>query len=123
MDFALIIDDSGMAALDVDQRANSIINNIYLSLAVEKGSFFANPDFGSRLHLLKRAKNTVRTEQLARDYCREALQWLIDSGRATSIEVFTERDRTVDLNRLKLLVEATQTDGRVVSFEKFVEVV
>ncbi len=123
MDFALIIDDSGMAALDVDQQAGSIINNIYLSLTVKRGSFFANPEFGSRLHLLKRAKNTVRTEMLARDYCLEALQWLLDNGRATSIEVFTERDRAVDLNRLKLLVEATQADGRVVSFEKFVEVV
>ena len=99
------------------------MNNIYLSLIVRRGSFFQNTDFGSRLHLLKRAKNTEKTAALAEEYCKEALQWLIDTGRATKINVYTQRDRLQDLNRLKLLAEVTQADGRQVSFETFVEVI
>lgn len=104
-------------------KAETIFNNVYLSLMLRKGSFFAAPDFGSRLHLLHRAKNTARTELLAREYCREALQWLLDTGRATAVEVFAERDRQQNLNLLKLLVEVTQTDGRELTFQTFVEVV
>lgn len=121
MDFKILTEDAvGQMTFD---KSDSIMNNVFLSLMIEKGSFFQNPDFGSRLHLLKRAKNTEKTAALAEEYCKEALQWLIDTGRAKKIEVFTQRDRIQDLNRLKLLVEVTQADGRQVSFETFVEVV
>jgi len=101
----------------------NLANNIYLSLTVRKGSFFQNPDFGSRLHLLQRAKNTPRTEALAVEYCQEALAWLIDTGRVRKFEYFTERDKLQDPHRLKIIVEATKADGDVVSFTRFVEVV
>lgn len=104
-------------------KADNIFNNVFLSLMIQKGSFFQNPDFGSRLHLLKRAKNTEKTAALAEEYCKEALQWLIDTGRAKKIDVYSQRDRIQDLNRLKLLVEVTQADGRQISFETFAEVV
>lgn len=121
MDFKVITEDAvGQMTFD---KADNIFNNVYLSLMIEKGAFFQNPEFGSRLHLLKRAKNTEKTAALAEEYCKEALQWLIDTGRAKKIEVFTQRDRLQDLNRLKLLVEVTQADERKVSFETFVEVV
>ncbi len=121
MDFAIAI-NNGRGEMTFD-KADSIFNNVFLSLTIDKGSFFADPDFGSRLYLLKRAKNTEQTARLARDYCREALQWLLDTGRATAVDIHTQRDRTQDLNRLKLLVEVTQADGRQVSFETFMEVV
>ncbi len=121
MDFKIMTEDAiGQMTFD---KADNIFNNVFLSLMIEKGSFFQNPEFGSRLHLLKRTKNTEKTVALAEEYCKEALQWLIDAGRAKKIEVFTQRDRLQDLNRLKLLVEVTQADGRQVSFETFVEVV
>lgn len=121
MDFKIYTEDTvGQMTFD---KADNIFNNVFLSLMIEKGSFFQNPDFGSRLHLLKRAKNTEKTAALAEEYCKEALQWLIDTGRAKKIEVFTQRDRLQDLNRLKLLIEVTQSDGKPVSFETFVEVV
>ncbi len=121
MDFKILTED-GIGQMTFDPAGN-IMNNIFLSLMVQKGSFFQNPDFGSRLHLLKREKNTERTAALAEEYCKEALQWLLDTGRATKIEVFSQRDTTQDLHRLKLLVEVTQGDGRVVPFNTFVEVV
>lgn len=121
MDFKIDINTrTGIGEMSFD-KADTIINNIYLSLMVEKGRFFQNPDFGSRLHLLERAKNTDQTAALAGEYCKDALQWLIDTGRASKIEVYTERD--TELNRVGLLAEITQADGNQVSFETFVEVV
>lgn len=119
MDFAIAMQD-GRGEMTFEMAEN-IFNNIYLSLKVRKGSFFQNPEFGSRLHLLK--KNTPRAAALAEEYAKEALQWLIDTGRSKKIEVFAERDRLQDLNRLKLLVEVTQADDKIVPFEDFVEVV
>ncbi len=122
MDFNINIGTNGQGTMTFD-TATTIMNNVWLSLMIDKGSWFFNPDFGSRLYLLKRAKNTEHTAALAREYCKEALQWLLDTGRAVEIQVFSQRDRLQDLNRLKLLVEVTQADGNTVTFETFVEVV
>lgn len=123
MDFKILTDDDATVGQMTFDPAGDIMNNVYLSLVVKRGSWFQNPEFGSRLHLLKRAKNTEKTAALAEEYCREALQWLLDVGRATKVDIRTERDRSQDLHRLKLLVEVTQADGRTVSFDRFVEVV
>jgi len=123
MDFKILTDDDATVGRMTFGPAGDIMNNVYLSLVVKRGSWFQNPDFGSRLHLLQRAKNTEKTAALAEEYGQEALQWLIDTARATKIDVHTERDRSQDLHRLKLLVEVTQADGRTVTFDRFVEVV
>ncbi|KAF0145126.1 MAG: phage protein gp46 [Nitrospirae bacterium] len=121
MDFKIDIEQgTGMGAMTFN-KADNIMNNIFLSLSVKKGSFFQNPDFG--LDLPSRAKNTAQTAALIEERFRQALRWLLDTGRATKIDVYSERDRLQDLNRLKVLVEATQADGRKVSFETFAEVV
>jgi phage gp46-like protein len=123
MDFKIEIDNmTGLAAMTFD-KADTIMNNIWLSLSVQRGSFFANPDFGSRLHLLQRAKLTAQTAKLAEDYCKEALQWLLDQGKATKIGVTSERDRTQNINRLRLLVEVTPANGELVEFTTFVDVI
>jgi phage gp46-like protein len=121
VDFAIEI--SGSEGKMTFVKTATIMNNVYLSLMVERGSFFQNPDFGSRLHLLKRSKNTEKTAALARAYCREALQWLKDIGRATDMEIATEIDKTQDPCRLKILVEVTEASGQKVSFTLFKEVV
>lgn len=46
---------------------------------------------GSRLWLLSRSTPTRRTLNLAKAYCEEALQWLIDDGIAESVDVTVER--------------------------------
>lgn len=122
MDFKILTDEDAMGQMTFDP-AEDIMNNVFLSLMVKQGSWFQNPEFGSRLHLLQRAKNTEKTAALAEEYCKEALQWLIDTGRATSVAVHTQRDRTQDLHRLKFIVEVTEANGRQVTFERFVEVV
>lgn len=45
---------------------------------------------GSRLWLLRREKLLPRTLERAREYAAEALQWLIDDGVASAVEVTTE---------------------------------
>lgn len=124
MDFALSIDNrTGLAAMTFT-KATTLMNNVFLSLMVKRGSFFADPSFGSRLHLLQRAKNTETTKRLAEDYAREALQWMLDTGKVTNIDVRAERDRTVNLYRMKLLVEVTPANGEdPVAFSTFVNVV
>lgn len=46
--------------------------------------------FGSRLWTLKRSALTSDTRQRARDFCLEALAWLVELGIATEVRVETE---------------------------------
>jgi phage gp46-like protein len=101
-------------------KATDIRNNVILSLLIRRGDWWFNPNFGMR-PLPK--KNTARAEALVESYALEALQWLLDTGRARKIEVQAERDRTRDLNRMRLSLAVTQADGSLVEFEHFVEVV
>jgi phage gp46-like protein len=119
MDFAITTD--GICGAMTWDKAATIFNNIFLSLTITRGEFFAAPDFGLRNR--GRMKNTERNALLVRDDCRQALQWLIDTGRATSIDVGVERDRIQDPNRLKVLVTAVQANGQAVTFETFKAVV
>jgi len=50
-----------------------------------------NDRIGSRLWLLSRAKLTEQVRLRAKEYALEALQWLIDDGIASRIEVQAER--------------------------------
>lgn len=124
MDFAITIDNQTGLGQMTFEKATNIMNNIYLSLMIQRGSFFADTTFGSRLHLLKRAKNTDRTMRLAMDYCKEALRWMIDEGKASAVEVYAQRDRTQDIHRLKLLIEVTPVNSdQPVAFSTFIEVI
>lgn len=52
---------------------------------------------GSRLWLLRRAKQTTETLQRAYDYIAEALQWLIDDGVVASFDITVEWQRATFL--------------------------
>lgn len=104
------------------EKSPDIRNNVLLSLLVEQGSWFFNPKFGSRLHLLRREKLAPRVVDLAVSYAKEALQWLIDCGKALSVEVTAEIDRTLVAGRVLLLVQVRQANGTPVEFRHFVEV-
>ncbi len=118
MDFAIIYNQQ----LDMSfVPVGDISNNITLSLAIIKGTWWFNPDFGMRD--TRRLKNTEQNARLVKRWAEEALKWILDSGAARAIEVYVEHDRLQDPTRLKLLVEATQADGRTVTYETFKEVV
>lgn len=54
----------------------------------------SNNAIGSRLWLLTRAKHTTATLGLAEAYIAEALQWLLDDGVASKIDIRAEWERT-----------------------------
>ena len=75
------------------------------------GDSFAAVDgdkIGSRLWLLDRAKQTSDTLNRAREYSREALQWLIDDGVAATLKVAAAWLRP---GMLGLTIEITRPDG------------
>lgn len=68
--------------------------------------------FGSRLWLLSRSKTTEEVTLLAREYAQEALQWLIDDGVATEVNVTAERG---EWGRLDLSVEVVRVGEKNLS--------
>jgi phage gp46-like protein len=89
----------------------------------KKGSFFQDPNFGSLLYLLQRAKNTVRNEALAISYAQAALAWLISSGRATKVNVTAVINPEWSIWGMKLDVQVFQASGQSVTFTIYTPVV
>jgi len=106
--------------MDIPTEDDSLLANVYTSLMIKQGTWFRDLEFGSRLHLLARAKNTEQTAALAEEYAKEALQWLITAKKATTIDVQAMRS---GLDRLQLLVSVTKANGQTIAFEIFTEVV
>ena len=68
----------------------------------------ADDRIGSRLWLLRRVKLTRQTQGDAEFYARQALQWLIDDGHVSAIDIRTER---LDAQRLNLRTVLTLASG------------
>jgi phage gp46-like protein len=69
---------------------------------------------GSRLWLLKRQKLTAAIAGKAEDYATEALQWLIDDGVVSSIQITTQ---IVYPNRLYMQLVFFKPNGDSSSFK------
>lgn len=120
MDFQLAYNNQTGAIDQTYDQAADILNNIIITLGMKKGSWWHDPQFGVTDR--PRLKNTPATARLIQQDIEQALQWIIDAGRATSITVETWRPEN-DRHRLNVLVTATQADGRTVTYETFREVV
>lgn len=120
MDFQLSYDAQSGAIDQTFIKAGDILNNIIITLAIKKGEWWHDPTFGVTHR--PRLKNTPASARLIQQDIEQALQWIIDAGRAVSIQVETWRDEN-DRHRLNVLITATQIDGRVVTYETFKEVV
>ena len=118
IDFELRI--SGQTTIMTFSKTDSLANNIWLSLHIAKGSFFAQPAFGSQLHEIK--KITDANLLLARSYCLDALSWLRRIGRIKNTEATVSRDSEVP-NRIKIHVVVTKNDGNVADYSIFYSVV
>lgn len=68
----------------------------------------ANDKIGSRLYLLARSKLTNQTANFAKIYIKEAVQWMIDDGIASRIDVSVMR---TDLTVLVATINIYKTDG------------
>ncbi|OTQ72053.1 hypothetical protein B6C99_11560 [Gilliamella sp. N-G2] len=69
----------------------------------------ANDKIGSRLYLLARSKLTNQTANFAKIYIKEAVQWMIDDGIASRIDVSVMR---TDLTVLVATINIYKKDGR-----------
>jgi phage gp46-like protein len=66
-----------------------------------------NDRIGSRLWLLRRRKLNADTERDAQTYAREALQWMLDDGRVTAVDILTSRG----VDRLDMRVRLSMRSG------------
>lgn len=115
--------DAGISPLTGDltgERISSLHNAVYLRLMIPLGSYWAAPELGSLLHTLRREKDRPRVGRLAVQYAREALQGLVDDGRAVAIDVTSELPHD---GRLLLLIEVTDAGGRTQTFKHHVQVI
>lgn len=86
------------------------------------GDSFADEDgdrWGSKLWLLFRSKMTPDILKLAEQYASDALQWMIDDGIASRVEVEAERG---GVNQLSLAVTIYKPDGKVASSLRFQDI-
>lgn len=91
------------------ERIDHLGNAVYLRLMTPRGSWWADPELGSRLHELTREKDLPWVRGLAERYSRQALQNLLDDGRARSVDVTAD---TPHNGRCLLHIEVTDASGR-----------
>ncbi len=104
--------------------AGGLANAVYLRLMTPLGAYWADAALGSRLHELQREKDLARVAILARQYAEQALAPIVADGRATAIDVATERAKAADgSGRLNLLIEVTAANGERFTFQHPVKVI
>lgn len=102
------------------ERISSLANAVYIRLTTPLGSWWADKSLGSRLHELKRSKDLSRIGKLARQYAEQALQPLLDDGRAKTITISTEQPHN---GWLLMLIEVVDASGVPQVFRHLVRVI
>lgn len=69
---------------------------------------------GSKLWLIDRRKITSETLAKAREYCDDALKWLVDGNHLEEVFIQVER---LDTCKLAFLIKCSLPDGAEYSFE------
>jgi phage gp46-like protein len=88
---------------------NGISELVRMSIGTDKGTWPADPDFGSELWLLKKTgKVDGRTAGTLERMIRESLQWLVSDGLASTVDCAAERNGK---NRIDYRVTVTKPDG------------
>ena len=72
---------------------SNVQNAIVIRLRTPLGTWWADKSIGSQLHLLQREKDLARVALLAKQYAEEALQPIVDDGRADEITVSTSQPK------------------------------
>lgn len=101
------------------QRINTLGNAVYIRLMTPLGTWWKDITVGSRLHELKRSKDLPRVGKLAKQYAEQALQPLLDDGRAQDITITVEQSHNGWLN---LQIDITDATGNPQVFRQPVRV-
>lgn len=103
----------------LDENFNpELIQAIVMRLKIHRRKYWANPNLGSRLYLLRRSKDVPRNKLLAVQYADEALEDLIPS-RVADIDVTASQS---ERSRLDLHIEVTLLTGQKQTILYFVPV-
>ena len=87
-------------------------------LGIHRGKYWADPNLGSRLYLLKRSKDLTRNILLAKQYAEEALSDLVPE-RFDSIVVSAKQS---ERSRIDLIVDAVRLTGEIQKIMYFVPI-
>ena len=99
---------------------STLQNAVYIRLTTPLGSWWADGRVGSLLHTIQREKDLSRVGRLAVQYAEEALQSLLDDGRASEIIVTHEQPLDGTLN---LFIQVTDNRGETVTFKHPVKII
>jgi phage gp46-like protein len=89
---------------------------VCMSIGTNKGTWLADPHFGSDLWLLKKTgKVDGQTAGTLERVIRESLQWLIQDKLAASVDCTAERSGK---SRIDYRVTVTRPDGSLVAVEE-----
>lgn len=119
MDFKIVSEDGLMGKMSFD-KDDDLRTAIYVSLNTDLGSFFQRPSLGSKLFRIN--NTTQQSLNLARQYTEQALQWILDIGRANYLNVLVEKDFS-NPNRMNIRVGMRAVDGTEIEYETFRRVV
>ena len=102
-------------SIRIEQWA-SIEELVRMSIGTNKGTWFADPAFGSELWLLKKeGKVDGQTAGKLERMLRESLQWLINDGLAATVDCVAERNGK---NRIDYQVTVTRINGSPVTVKE-----
>jgi phage gp46-like protein len=108
----------------VRDPAAGLANAVYMRLMTPQGSYWANPQLGSRLNeLAGRAKALSNVALLAKQYAQAALRPIVDDGRALSVDVDVAMKAMDDASKaLALSITVVDAAGARIVFEHHVPV-
>ncbi|ACA32344.1 MULTISPECIES: phage GP46 family protein [Pasteurellaceae] len=99
---------------------STLANAAYIRLTTPLGSWWADGRVGSLLHLIQREKDLTRVGLIAQQYAEEALQPLLDDGRASQIQVTHQQPHN---GWLILHIEIIDNRGETYRFKHPVKVI
>lgn len=75
------------------ELCDDIENQIAFSFMIARGSWEGDPDLGHRFAEIARSLDEVESRNRLRDLARDAVKWLIESGKLESVEIIAESFR------------------------------
>lgn len=99
---------------------HTLQNAVYIRLTTPLGSWWADGRVGSLLHTLTREKALIPVGLLAQQYAEEALQPLLDDGRASAIIVNHSPPKQ---GQLFLFIQVTDNRGETITFKHPVKII
>ena len=91
--------------------------DLYDSLYMKKGSWWFDPTFGLQSISKITASNILSFQQ----NIESALAWMVNAGRASTIDVTVEQD-IQNMNQLDVLINITQPNGFIVAYHQYYRV-